>query len=146
MNPVRTEALSASFGVSGGLGVYCCLSDVRYQIRAHFVCAGNGFHAPKIYSICKRSLVKGGRRETYLGKRMCACSIAPTVFGEGVGYYDDVSWNLGLMYHGLDYHDNGSITARLFECRLDNGVIEFPVPKDCTVYHTIKEGRQHALV
>ena len=38
----------------------------------------------------ERSLAKGGRRDIFLGTRECQGYVAPCVFGEGEGAYDNV--------------------------------------------------------
>ena len=101
------------------LSIYTYLSDVCYQVRAHFEW---NEHRPdlekdrnenKHYAIAKRMLERGGRRDIFLGTRECQGYIEPCIFGLGKGHYDDVSsLDLGLMEHGITYADeNGKKTA-----------------------------------
>mgnify|MGYP002980918186 CR=1 FL=1 len=88
------------------LSIYTYLSDVCYQVRAHFEW---NEHRPdlekdrnenKHYAIAKRMLERGGRRDIFLGTRECQGYIEPCIFGLGKGHYDDVSsLDLGLMEH-----------------------------------------------
>lgn len=94
------------------LSIYTYLSDVCYQVRAHFEW---NEHRPdlekdrnenKHYAIAKRMLERGGRRDIFLGTRECQGYIEPCIFGLGKGHYDDVSsLDLGLMEHGITYAD-----------------------------------------
>lgn len=90
------------------LSIYTYLSDVAYQVRAHFEW---NEHRPdlaqdrnenKHYAIAKRMLERGGRRDIFLGTRECQGYVEPCTFGEGPGAYDNTpSVPLGLMLHGL---------------------------------------------
>ena len=150
MNPVRTEPLPVSAMYSGGPKLNCCLRNVRYRVKAHFVRAegisGAEYMPPRHYSMAVRALSRGGRRETYLGTRSCSCDVRAYSFDEGTGCYDDVSQELGLMYHSLEHRSDGNVYARLFCCRMENGIIRFPVPSSCVSCRTVTENKQYALV
>lgn len=148
MNPVRTEAFAVMNGQKGSVALDCFLKNVRYQVRAGFVprVSGGEFNVGKILGITRRSLKRGGRRETYLGTRVCGCTVEECRFGDGSGWYDSITEDMGMMYHGLSYGDDGSITARMFRCLMERGVIRFPTPEQCKVVSVIKEGYACELV
>jgi CRISPR-associated protein Cas5d len=115
---------------------------VEYQVRAHF--EWNPHHAAlagdrmdgKHYAIAKRSLERGGRQDIFLGTRECQGYVAPCVFGEGLGDYDnDGSLDYGLTFHGFDYPDEtgtGRLGANFWRPKLVNGVLTFPRPEDAS--------------
>ena len=86
-----------------------------YQVRAHFIpnpyrtepdLIADGQTENKHYSIAKRMIAKGGRRDVYLGTRECQAYAEPCVYGEGKGAYDDRGEiDLGVMFHSFAYPD-----------------------------------------
>ena len=64
----------------------------------------------KHHEIAKKMIRRGGRRDVFLGTRECQAYVEPCVFGEGVGYYDDLpQLSFGVLYHGMTYADDGQI-------------------------------------
>ncbi len=129
---------------SGGntLAIYTFLANVEYQVRAHFV--WNDRHKAlekdridgKHYAIAKRMLERGGRQDVFLGTRDCPGYVAPCVFGEGRGAYDDDhEIGYGLMFHGFDYPDeeegSDELRARFWHPTLKRGILTFVRPEDC---------------
>lgn len=135
------------------LSYYTYLKDCKYQVRAHFVWNENrpelvqDRNENKHHNIAKRMLERGGRRDIFLGTRECQGYVAPCVFGEGVGHYDDVAeLAFGLMYHGLTYPDEAyspetkdHLTVRFWYPVMRNGVVEFLPPEQCSVMRTVRE-------
>lgn len=129
---------------------YSYLSDVEYQVRAHFEWnenrpdLANDRNEHKHYLIAKRMLERGGRRDIFLGTRECQGYVEPCNFGEGKGDYDDVTMSFGLMFHGFTYPDEAyndetrnSLTARFWHVIMQNGVIKFIRPEECTILRKI---------
>lgn len=150
MNPIRTEAFSYNARLSGGPKIDCYLRDVRYQVRAHFVSdsrpTARSYNTGEINAIARRSLMRGGRREPFLGKRSCVCELKPCVFGEESSFYDNKTEDYGLMYHGLTYDNHGLPTARIFHCVMENGIIRFPLPTECIQLAAPEKSDEYALV
>ncbi len=123
------------------LAIYTFLSDVEYQVRAHF--KWNEHHEKlkedridgKHFAIAKRMLERGGRQDIFLGTRDCQGYIEPCVFGEGEGAYDgDAEIGYGLMFHGFDYPDEtgtNELYARFWYPTLNKGILTFDRPEDC---------------
>ncbi len=123
------------------------LSDVRYQLRAHFVWNKSRPELAadrdenKHFRIALRSLSKGGRRYVYLGTADCAAYVRPSQFGSGGGFYDGRGKDFGEIYHGIAYPDenqlvraargSGEVLRRSFHCVMTNGIIHFPPPEEC---------------
>lgn len=120
------------------------LSDVRYQLRAHFVWNENRPELAgdrdenKHFRIALRSLSKGGRRYVYLGTADCAAYVRPVRFGSGRGFYDGRGRDFGEMYHGITYPDENQLDCggskvlrRSFHCVMTDGIIRFPPPEKC---------------
>lgn len=151
MSKIQTEGKGIRpIKMSGGndLVYYTYLKDVRYQILAHF--EWNEYRTDlqedrdenKHHSIAKRSIIKGGRRDIFLGTRECQGYVAPCEFGEGKGFYDDYGQlNFGFMFHGIDYPDENMTTnehgmpsqnfnVRFWNCGMKDGIILFSAPND----------------
>jgi CRISPR-associated protein Cas5d len=131
--------------VSGGnsLALYNYLSDVEYQVRAHFEW---NEHLPELagdrndgkhYSIAKRMLERGGRRDIFLGTRECQGYVEPCCFGEGKGALDDGGeLSFGLMFHSFNYPEETGINelrSRFWRPKMIDGTIAFPRPEACNV-------------
>lgn len=123
------------------LAIYTFLSDVEYQVRAHF--KWNDHHKTlekdridgKHFAIAQRTLERGGRQDIFLGTRDCQGYVEPCVFGEGEGAYDrDDEIGYGLMFHGFDYPDEtgtDELCARFWYPTLKKGVLTFDQPENC---------------
>lgn len=155
MSVIRTESKGIRpIKYSGGneLSIYTYLSDVRYQVKAHFewnmkredLAGDRDEH--KHYWIAKRMLARGGRRDIFLGVRECQGYVLPCVFGEGEGAYDSVEEiTFALMVHGLSYADEqekSQMSVRLWQPVMRRGVVEFPRPEDCPVVQPLREQQQ----
>ncbi len=144
MKKIQSEAKGVKpIKMSGGndLSYYTYLRDVEYQVLAHF--EWNDFRKDletdhnenKHHHIAKRCIVKGGRRDIYLGTRECQGYVEPCTFGEGPGYYDKYGeLDFGIQFHGYDYPDEtgkNELTVRLWKAKMKDGIIKFPSPKEC---------------
>jgi CRISPR-associated protein Cas5d len=123
------------------LAIYTFLSDVEYQVRAHF--EWNEHHKElekdridgKHFAIAKRMLERGGRQDIFLGTRDCQAYVEPCVLGDGESAYDkDDEVGYGLMFHGFDYPDEmgtNELYARFWYPTLKKGVLTFERPENC---------------
>lgn len=83
----------------------------------------------------------------FLGTRECQGYVKPCVFGEGEGYYDNSGeMPYSLMYHGITYadeaelpEDKGKMTVRFWKPVIQDGVIQFLPPAECTIKRHIKK-------
>lgn len=120
------------------LSIYTFLSDVEYQVRAHFEWNEHQKDLKKDqiegkhFAIAQRMLERGGRQDIFLGTRDCQGYAEPCAYGEGEGAYDrDDEIAYGLMFHGFDYPDetgNEHLFARFWRPVMRNGVIHFERP------------------
>lgn len=148
MKFIRTQTRSAKpiKYQSGGndLSIYTYLSDVEYQVQAHFDWNENrpdlehDRNEHKHYCVAKRMIERGGRRDVFLGTRECQGYVEQCTFGEGKGDYDNYpgEMSFGLMFHGFDYPDEsepGKFYARFWEPKMEKGIIKFIHLKDCTI-------------
>ena len=158
MKPVQTETKSirpVNFNGGNDLSYYTYLKDVSYQVRAHFEwnetrpeLAGDR-NENKHHNIAKRMILRGGRRDIFLGTRECQGYVEPCVFGEGKGFYDEMEGegSYGFMYHGITYadeavlpEDKGRMTVRFWRPVMEKGgLIEFVRPEECTQKRHIHE-------
>ena len=152
MRPIRTETKGVKpieYGGGNSLAIYTYLADVEYQVRAHFEW---NEHRPELkkdriegkhYAIAKRVLERGGRQDIFLGTRDCQGYVEPCVFGSGEGHYDNGrELAFSLMFHGFDYPDETGINelnARFWSPAMENGVIHFKRPEECTVRKLVRE-------
>ncbi len=137
---------------SNDLSYYTYLTDVEYRVRAHFEWNLNreelaaDRNENKHYEIAKRSIAAGGRRDVYLGTRECQAYVEPCAFDEGAGENDDVSLSFGLMFHGFTYPDESPLpddtrlVKRFFNARMENGVVKYPRPEECTATVVVRDG------
>lgn len=131
------------------LAYYTYLKDVRYQVRTHFewnphrVELAQDRDEHKHHNIARRMVVRGGRRDIFLGTRECQGYVEPCVFGEGKGFYDGYGeLEFGLMIHGFDYPDETGIDemgVRLWRPKMREGILTFPRPESCEIRRTIKK-------
>ncbi len=145
MHPIKTQTRSAKpvkFDSGGNdLSIYTYLSDVEYQVLAHFIWNEKRLdlikdrNEDKHFQIAQRMIDRGGRRDIFLGTRECQGYVEPCNFGEGKGFYDTYPRELsyGLMFHGFDYPDegpDGEFWARFWRPKMIKGIVEFPSPDD----------------
>lgn len=152
MNRICTEEYSVQ---RRGRGVVQKrLMDIRYQVRAHFVWNENrpefaeDRDEDKHFRIALRSLAHGGRFPVWLGTSDCFGEVRPARFGSGSGFYDNSGIvDLGDMYHGVNYPDEGwdeftrnTISRRTWHCVMNDGVIRFALPEECTAEFVRRAG------
>lgn len=146
MNPIKTQSQGIRpINYNGGntLSIYTYLTDVEYQVKAHFEWNYNrpnleqDRNEDKHYQIAKRMIKHGGRRDIFLGTRECQGYVEPCKFGEGTGAYDNYGEiSFGLMFHGFDYPDETGVdrlVARLWTPVMHNGYIKFTRPDECLI-------------
>ena len=152
MKPFRTQSKVVKplkYQVGGNdLSIYTYLVDVEYQVEAHFEW---NLHRPELahdridgkhFEIAKRTLVKGGRQDIFLGTRECQGYVEPCQFGQGQSAYEDIEeLSFGLMFHGFDYPDEtgkNELYTRFWQPVMKKGLIEFPRPEECTLRKFVK--------
>lgn len=139
MKPIRTQTKGTKpldYGGGNTLAIYTFLSDVEYQVRAHFEW---NLHQSKLesdriegkhYAIARRMLELGGRQDVFLGTRDCQGYVEPCEFGSGGGAYDGLDeLAYGLTFHGFDYPDETGkpeLWARFWRPIMRQGYIAFP--------------------
>lgn len=152
MKRIRTQTKGVKpLKMSGGndLSIYTFLTDIEYQVLAHF--EWNDYRPAlkkdqndgKHFNIAKRMLERGGRQDIFLGTRDCQGYVEPCEFGTGKGEYDDAGeLTYSLMFHGFDYPDElgkNEFWSRFWNPTMKNGVIEFLRPEECKVKKFIRE-------
>lgn len=123
------------------LSIYTYLRDVEYQVQAHFEWnlkredLANDRNEDKHYQIAVRMLEKGGRRDIFLGARECQGYVEPCKFGKGESHYDEEGeLAYGLQFHSFEYPSESGekkLSARFWQAKVKNGIIDFPRPEDC---------------
>lgn len=157
MKRIRTQTKGTKpqeYSGGNSLAIYTFLSDVEYQVRAHFEW---NVHRPELaadriegkhYDIAKRMLERGGRQDIFLGTRDCQGYVEPFEFGSGVGQLDaDGELGFGLIFHSFDYPDETGVDAdgkhklftRSWRPTMVNGLIRFDRPEDCKVRKFVRE-------
>lgn len=146
MHAIKTQTRSAKpveYGGGNSLSIYTYLSEVEYQVQAHFEWnlyredMAEDRNENKHYFVAKRMIERGGRRDIFLGTRECQGYVEPCKFGEGTGFYDTYGeLTFDLMFHGFDYPDEigkDEFYARFWRPKMNNGVIEFIRPEACSI-------------
>ena len=157
LNPIRTQTKSVKLlkynGGGSDLSIYNYLSDVAYQVEAHFEWneqrpeLEEDRSEEKHFSVAKRMLERGGRQDVFLGVRDCQGYVEPSRFGEGASSFDGAGeLAFGLMFHGFDYPSEtgkNEYRSRFWSPKLVNGVLEFPRPEECPHSKLIREGKMN---
>jgi CRISPR-associated protein Cas5d len=160
VNPIKTQTRSAKPLNYGGvypsarnlakkeepfnsLAIYTYLSDVEYQVQAHFEWnlhrqdMAQDRNENKHYFVAKRMIERGGRRDVFLGTRECQGYVEPCKLGEGEGFYDNYGeLSFDLMFHGFDYPDEigkNEFHSRFWRPRMINGEVKFIRPEECAI-------------
>lgn len=130
------------------LAIYTFLSDVEYQVRAHFEWnlqhpdLAQDRNEGKHYAVARRMLDRGGRQDVFLGTRDCHGYVEPCEFGSDCGAYDKTdSIDHGLSFHGFDYPDETGeplLRARFWRPVMEHGVIHFPRPEQCDIRKDVR--------
>ena len=138
------------------LSVYSYLEDVEYQVQAHFEWNYNRENMAqdrnwmKHKEIARRSIETGGRRDIFLGTRECQGYVEPCKFGEGEGYYDNISLiDFGFMFHGFTYPDEQESNLKLanfWNAKMEKGVITFPRPENCPKHKALNTYKPKVFV
>lgn len=144
LKKIQTESKGIkTLKCNGGtdLSHYTYLRDVEYQVLAHFEFNRNypnlaaDWNEHKHHNIALRSVMKGGRRDIFLGTRECLGYVEECSFGEGCGYYDGYGeYSLGVQFHGFDYpNESGKaeLWKRFWVAVMRDGIIRFPMPTEC---------------
>lgn len=152
MRRIRTQSKSMKplvFSGGNSLAIYTYLADVEYQVQAHFEWnmqrndLTSDRDESKHWHVAKRMLEKGGRQDIFLGTRECQGYVEPCTFGEGKSDYDGYGvLEYGLMFHGFDYPDETGVNelhSRFWRPVMQDGVVEFIKPEDCTVRKFVRE-------
>lgn len=156
MNPIKMETRGVKLPkINGGndLAYYTYLMDVRYQVAAHLEWNMNrpefelDRNREKHYGIFAKSLMRGGRRDVFLGKHECIADVKPCRFGKEKGAFDETGTiEYGYMYHGISYPDEGyseearaNLLLDVSDVTMDNGVITFKRPEEC-LHKRIRKG------
>lgn len=152
INAIRTQSQGIrpiEYGGGNTLSIYTYLTEVEYQVQAHFEWNLNrpaleqDRNENKHYFIAKRMIERGGRRDVFLGTRECQGYVEPCEFGSGEGFYDDYGeLDFGLMFHGFDYPDEtgkNELGARFWRASMRNGILHFIRPEECTIRRRIKK-------
>lgn len=137
------------------LSIYTYLSDVEYQVEAHFEWNP---HRPdlakdrddtKHHPIALRMLDRGGRRDIFLGTRECQGYVQSCSFGSGEGDYDDLDeLAFGVMFHGFDYPDEtgkDELHSRFWRPVMKEGVVAFIPPRECMIRKFVRPMRAKAF-
>lgn len=152
MRRIRTQAKSAKpldYGGGNSLAIYTYLTDVEYQVQAHF--EWNPYRkdlaedrdTDKHWHVAKRMIEKGGRQDIFLGTRECQGYVEPCIFGDGRGEYDGCGeLAYGLMFHGFDYPDEigeNKLYSRFWRPVMKDGVITFQHSEERMVRKFVRE-------
>ncbi len=156
INKIQTEVKGVrpiKYNGGNDLSYYTYLKDCEYQVQAHFEWNENrpelagDRNENKHHEIAKRMILKGGRRDIFLGTRECQAYVEPCSFGEGDSFYAGTpELSFGVMYHGVTYADEsyseetkGKMTTNFWRPVMERGVITFPKPKDCPIHKEVHE-------
>ncbi len=152
LKPIRTQTRNArpiDYNGGNSLAIYTYLSDVEYQVQAHFEWnlhrenLAQDRNENKHFFIARRMIERGGRRDVFLGTRECQGYVEPCMYGEGKGFYDNYGeLSFDLMFHGFDYPDEigkDEFYSRFWRPKMIDGEIKFIRPEDCTIRKFVRQ-------
>ena len=157
INPIKTESQGIrpiKYGGGNDLSIYTYLSDVSYEVMAHFEWnldrkdLEQDRNENKHYFSAKRMIERGGRRDIFLGTRECQGYVVPCEFGKAEGAYDrSTEYKFDLMYHGMDYptSDSDTLSVRFWKPTMKGGIIDFIHPDECEVKRFIRNSNYHKI-
>lgn len=151
INPIRTQSKGIrpiKYNNGGNdLSIYTYLKDPCYVVKAHFEWNKNrpelkdDRNENKHYAIATRMIERGGRRDIFLGTRECQGYVEPCNFDEEKSVYDEVDeLAFGVVFHSFLYPDeneNKEFQSLLWVPKMQNGIINFCTPEQCTMKKTI---------
>jgi len=124
------------------------LKNPVYEVKIHFEFNEHrpdlkgDWNEDKHFQIFKRSIKAGGRRYVFLGTRECQAYVESVEYDQTKGYYDDKGLiSFGTMVHGFFYPDESGkdeLGVRLWQPKMENGIIKFPKPESCSLTRTLK--------
>jgi CRISPR-associated protein Cas5d len=152
MNHIQTECKGVKllkYQSSGSdLAYYTFLVDVRYQVKVHYIWNNihqnlqSDYNQKKHSAMFNRSIERGGRQDIFLGTRDCQGYVQSCKFGSGSSPYDQAGkLNYGLTFHSFEYPDEvetKTLNSLFWRPTLDNGVINFIKPNECSVRRELK--------
>lgn len=138
------------------LSYYTYLKNVCYQVEARFEWNENrpdlseDWNENKHYSIAKRAIEAGGRRDIFLGTRECQGYVIPVEFGVGRSAYDETEeLYFGMQFHSFIYPDEakdnahyGQLTATFWNPRMQKGIIDFIDPSETKLQRILHPMKQ----
>lgn len=152
MKRIRTQTKGTKpleYGGGNTLAIYTFLSDVEYQVKAHFEWnryrpeLADDRNEVKHRSIAQRMLERGGRQDIFLGTRDCQGYVEPCAFGSEQSDYDNGGeLAFGMMLHGFDYPDETGehkLHTRFWRPIMIDGVIRFVRPQDCMIRKFVRD-------
>jgi CRISPR-associated protein Cas5d len=152
MKAIHTQSRNIrpiNFSGGNSLAIYTYLSDVEYQVRAHFEWnmhredMAQDRNENKHYFTARRMIEVGGRRDIFLGTRECQGYVEPCKFGNGEGFYDNYGeLSFDLMFHGFDYPDEigkDEFHARFWRPKMVNGVVALIRPEECSIQKLVRQ-------
>lgn len=160
MKPIRSRSKGAKpikYQAAGNdLATYTYLTDVEYQVQAHFVWnytrneLAPDRNEHKHFTIAKRRIEQGGARDIFLGTRECQGYVEPCKFGSGQGAYDNAGeYPLGVMFHGFTYPDeggDGTLKTRFWRPKMEDGIIDFVHPDQCSIVRIVKKQQPRQFI
>jgi CRISPR-associated protein Cas5, subtype I-C/DVULG len=136
------------------LNYYTYLKNVEYYVEFHFEWNENrpelrkDWNEKKHEQIILRSIMKGGRRDLFLGTRECvgyAERIREEEFKTVTTDYEGLKLSFGIMFHSftypdeaVDYKDN-KLISNFTDIKMENGKIDFIRPEECQIHHNLKD-------
>ncbi len=153
---IQTETKGIRTPLKNGtndLDYYTYLRNVEYLVKFHFEWNLNrpeleaDRNAIKHERILLRSILKGGRRDIFLGTRECVGyveRIRAEEFEKATTVYDGEKISFGIMFHSFNYPDErvqteeNNLISNFTDIAMSNGRIDFIRPEECQIHHKLR--------
>ncbi|UTH14643.1 type I-C CRISPR-associated protein Cas5c [Macrococcus equipercicus] len=145
INPIMTETkgIRAMVGKGGAdLNYVTYLEDVEYLVKFHFIWNKNRTdltydrNEKKHEAIMERALLKGGRRDTFLGTRECVAYVElidEDVYLHSESFYHNQNISFGIMFHSFSYPSTPGepLESYFSHTVMNDGIIKYKKQEDC---------------
>lgn len=156
INKIQTEVIGTraminkSNKMEADLNYVSYLIDVEYLMKFHFLWDETRVDltydriSKKHEAIMERSIIRGGRRDIFLGTRECVATaeyLTEREYVEAESYYNNQILNMGIMFQEFEYPTvtGEKLKSYFTNTILDKGVIRYLPKETCNIINELSD-------
>lgn len=156
INKIQTEVIGTraminkSNKMEADLNYVSYLIDVEYLMKFHFLWDETRVdltydrNSKKHEAIMERSIIRGGRRDIFLGTRECVATaehLTEQEYEKAESYYSNQILNMGIMFQEFEYPTikGQSLKSYFANTILDKGVIRYSSKETCNIINELSD-------